>query len=49
MVYQVLERKYISYDKLAAKLTELFPGDAIVQIKVWDPSAWFELKLKHNR
>lgn len=34
MVFQVLERKYISYEKLIAKLAELFPNDSTVKAEV---------------
>jgi hypothetical protein len=44
MVFQVLERKYISYEKLIAKLAELFPNNNSVTVEVsahatvWGPS-----------
>jgi hypothetical protein len=35
MVFQVLERKYVSYEKLIAKLAQLFPNDPTVKVEVW--------------
>jgi hypothetical protein len=34
MVFQVLEQKYVSYEKLIAKLAKLFPNDATVRVEV---------------